>query len=110
MNKNNQISTRYIAIILFNDSIRYTLLLRAIIDKYPETFFMNSVIKMRSNRGYFAREEIRFPAVISIDRPERVGYDVEISENTANVKQNASLPARASLSCFKALTFSYFNI
>lgn len=34
MNKNNQISTRYIAIILFNDSIRYTLLLRAIIDKY----------------------------------------------------------------------------
>lgn len=68
MNKNNQISTRCIAIILFNDSLRYTLLLRAIIDKYPETFFMNSVIKMRSNRGYFAREEIRFPAVISIDR------------------------------------------
>lgn len=40
----------------------------------------------------------------------RAMYDVEISENTANVKQNASLPARASLSCFKALTFSYFNI
>lgn len=52
-----------------------------------------------------AREEIRSPSIsgrefrsIGAGTDFRAMYDVEISENTLNVKQNASLPVRRSLS------------
>lgn len=67
------------------------------------------LLKCRQTRGcvVLVREEIPavadFPIVRDFDRwtverDFRAMYDVEISENTLNVKQNVSLPVRGSLS------------
>ena len=108
--------------------LRYNVCNRRIIDTYRwhdrRTFYMSPVLlKCHQTRGcvVLVREEIPavadFPTVRDFDRwtterDFRAMYDVEISENTLNVKQNASLPVRGSLStaASKPWRFQYLKL